>query len=158
MSEQELIKFAADYEAATNVFLAAVSKIQSSDLDKPKQDGWNARQVIHHLADSESQSCARLKRLVAEPGTTIQGYDENLWAVAPQLGYESAPVENSIAVFAAVRAGSLDIVKRLEESDLEKSGVHTEAGQYTIAKWLEGYTNHPKDHGDQLVRALKGLN
>jgi len=49
MSEQELIKFAADYEAATNVFLAAVSKIQSSDLDKPKQDGWNARQVIHHL-------------------------------------------------------------------------------------------------------------
>jgi hypothetical protein len=88
----------------------------------------------------------------------IQGYDENLWAVAPQLGYESAPVENSIAVFAAVRAGSLDIVKRLEEPDLEKSGVHTEAGHYTIAKWLEGYTNHPKDHGDQLVRALKGLN
>ena len=78
--------------------------------------------------------------------------------VSPQLGYESAPVENSIAVFAAVRAGSLDIVKRLEESDLEKSGVHTEAGHYTIAKWLEGYTNHPKDHGDQLVRALKGLN
>ena len=77
--------------------------------------------------------------------------------MAPQLGYESAPVENSIAVFAAVRAGSLDIVKRLEESDLEKSGVHTESGHYTIAIWLEGYTNHPKDHGDQLVRALKGL-
>jgi hypothetical protein len=97
--------------------------------------------------------------LVAEPeGSTIQGYDENLWAVAPQLGYESAPVENSIAVFAAVRAGSLDIVKRLEESDLEKAGVHTEAGHYTIAKWLQGYTNHPTDHGDQLVRALKGLN
>jgi len=36
MSEQELSKFAADYEAATNVFLAAVGKIQSSDLDQPK--------------------------------------------------------------------------------------------------------------------------
>jgi hypothetical protein len=41
MSEQELSKFAADYEAATNVFLTAVNKIQSSDLDKPKQDGRN---------------------------------------------------------------------------------------------------------------------
>ena len=86
----------------------------------------------------------------------IQGYDENLWAVAPQLGYESAPVENSIAIFAAVRAGSLDVIKRLNESDLEKAGVHTEIGQYTIARWLTGYTNHPKDHGDQLVRAVKG--
>ncbi len=86
MSEQELLKFAADYEEATNVFLAAVSKIQSSDLDRPKRDGWNARQVIHHLADSESQSCARLKRLVAEPGTTIQGYDENKWAQSATLG------------------------------------------------------------------------
>jgi hypothetical protein len=65
-------------------------------------------------------------------------------------------VENSIAVFAAVRAGSLDIIKRLQESDLEKSGVHSESGHYTIAKWLEGYSKHPVDHGDQLIRAVKG--
>jgi hypothetical protein len=100
-----------------------------------------------------------LRRLVAEPeGSIIQGYDENLWATAPQLGYESAPVENSIAIFAAVRAGSLDIIKRLQETDLEKSGVHSESGHYTIAKWLEGYSKHPVDHGDQLIRAVKGQN
>jgi hypothetical protein len=98
-----------------------------------------------------------LRRLVAEPeGSIIQGYDENLWATAPQLGYESAPVENSIAVFAAVRASSLDIIKRLNESDLEKAGEHSESGRFTIGMWLAGYTNHPKDHGDQLVRAVKG--
>jgi hypothetical protein len=44
----------------------------------------------------------------------------------------------------------------LSESDLEKSGVHTEAGKYTIDKWLETYSKHPHDHGDQLVRATKG--
>ena len=150
---------AAAYRKSTEEFETLVASIAADQLDTKHPDGWSSRQVIHHLADSEAQSYARLRRLIAEPaGTIIQGYDENLWAVAPQLGYESAPVENSIAVFAAVRAGSLDIVKRLEEPDLEKSGVHTEAGHYTIAKWLEGYTNHPKDHGDQLVRALKGLN
>ena len=63
---------------------------------------------------------------------------------------------NSIAVLAAVRASSLDLIKRLEESDLEKFGEHTEAGKYTIARWLETYTRHPYDHGDQLVRATKG--
>ena len=121
------------------------------------ENGWSARQIIHHLADSEAQSYARLRRLVAEPeGSLIQGYDESLWASCEKLGYESAPVENSIAVFAAVRAGSLDVIKRLEESDLAKSGEHSESGMFSIEKWLIGYTNHPKEHGDQLIRATKG--
>jgi hypothetical protein len=150
---------AAAYESATQYFLNLARGVTKDQLDTKDPEGWSARQIIHHLADSEAQSYSRLRRLVAEPeGSLIQGYDENLWAVAPQLAYEIAPVENSIAVFAAVRAGTLDIVKRLTDSDLERAGVHSEIGQYTIAKWLEGYTNHPKDHGDQLVRALKGLN
>jgi len=101
MSNPEITQYANDYEAATNYFLDAVNKLNPADLDKPKSDGWNARQVIHHLADSESQSCARLKRLVAEPGTAIQGYDENKWAQSATLGYTELPVENSIALFKA---------------------------------------------------------
>ena len=150
---------AAAYESATQFFLNLARGVGKDQLDIKAPEGWSARQIIHHLADSEAQSYARIRRLVAEPeGSIIQGYDENLWAIAPQLGYESAPVENSIAVFAAVRAGSLDIIKRLNEADLEKAGEHSESGRFTIGMWLAGYTNHPKDHGDQLVRALKGQN
>ena len=150
---------AAAYQAATQYFLNLARAVTPDLLDVHAENEWSARQCIHHMADSEAQSYARLRRLVAEPeGSIIQGYDENLWATAPQLGYETAPVENSIAIFAAVRAGSLDIVKRLQESDLEKSGVHSESGHYTVAKWLEGYSKHPVDHGDQLIRAVKGQN
>ena len=150
-------EWAAAYESATQFILNLARGVGKDQLDIKDPEGWSARQIIHHLADSEAQSYARLRRLVAEPeGSIIQGYDENLWATAPQLGYESAPVENSIAVFAAVRAGSLDIIKRLNESDLEKAGEHSESGRFTIGMWLAGYTNHPKDHGDQLVRAVKG--
>jgi hypothetical protein len=109
------------------------------------------------MADSEAQSYARLRRLVAEPeGSIIQGYDEAAWANEPKLAYADGAVENAIAVYAAVRASSLDLVKRLSEEDLEKFGEHTEAGKYTIARWLETYTRHPYDHGDQMVRATKG--
>jgi len=148
---------AAAYESATQFFLNLAGGVTPELLDVRHENGWSARQIIHHLADSEAQSYARLRRLVAEPeGSIIQGYDEGLWASSEKLGYESAPVENSIAVFAAVRAGSLDVIKRLEESDLLKFGEHSESGKFTIEKWLTGYTNHPKDHGDQLVRATKG--
>jgi hypothetical protein len=154
MSLQERI---AVYQSASQYFLNLAVGTPGDLLDVRHENGWSARQVIHHMADSEAQSYARLRRLVAEPeGSMIQGYDESAWAQCEALSYASAPVENSIAVYAAVRASSLDLLKRLSESDLEKSGVHTEAGKYTIDKWLETYSKHPHDHGDQLVRATKG--
>ena len=144
-------QMAIDYENATKVFLDAVASFPTSDLDKPKKDGWNARQIIHHLADSESQSCARLRRLIAEPGTTIQGYDENKWAASETLGYKVLPIEGSLALFKAAREASLQIIKRLTPEQLKNSGTHTESGEYTVQKWLDGYTNHPKDHANQLL-------
>ena len=151
MTHPEIEKLVAEYEAATNLFLEAVKKINLADLDKPKQDGWNARQVIHHLADSESQSCARLKRLIAEPGSIIQGYDENIWAQNTTLGYTVLPIENSLAFYKASRAASLEIVKRLEVAQLSNAGIHTESGAYDLKKWFSSYINHPRDHANQLL-------
>ena len=153
MSHPEIEKLAAEYEAATNLFLEAVKKINLADLDKPKKDGWNARQVIHHLADSESQSCARLKRLVAEPGSTIQGYDENIWAQNTTLGYTVLPIENSLALFKAARNASLETIKRLSVEQLFNAGIHTESGAYDLKKWFSSYINHPRDHAEQLLQS-----
>ena len=148
---------AAAYEAGSQYFLNLARAITPELMDVHAENEWSARQCIHHMADSEAQSYARLRRLVAEPsGSVIQGYDEAAWANEGKLGYADSSVENSIAVYGAVRASSLDLIKRLDESDLEKFGEHTEAGVYTIARWLETYTKHPYDHGDQLVRATKG--
>jgi len=151
MSHPEIDKLVADYEVATTVFLEAFKKVNLADLDKPKKDGWNARQVIHHLADSESQSYARLKRLVAEPGSTIQGYDENIWAQNTTLGYTVLPIENSLALYKASRASSLEIIKRLEIEQLSNAGIHTESGAYDLKKWFSSYINHPRDHANQLL-------
>jgi hypothetical protein len=148
---------AAAYESSTQFFLNLARGVTPELLDVHHENGWSARQIIHHVADSEAQSYVRIRRLVAEPeGSVIQGYDEGVWAECEKLGYKDAPVENSIAVYAAVRAGSLDVLKRLEESDLMKFGEHSESGKFTIEKWLINYTKHPLDHGDQLIRATKG--
>jgi hypothetical protein len=120
----------------------------------PQENGWTARQVIHHVADSEAQSYARLRRLVAEPGTVIQGYDEAAWGENKTLGYGELPIEISMDVFRAVRASSLEILKRLTEKQLENSGVHSETGEYTIGKWLATYIKHPMEHAEQIRSGL----
>ena len=147
-------EIASAYEAATKEFLDIALSVPADKLDDNDGENWSSRQVIHHCADSEAQSYARLRRLVAEPNPVIQGYDENLWAKDQTLGYTELPIENSIAVFTAVRAGSLDIIKRLKPEQLELTGTHTEAGEYSLKRWLETYTRHANNHADQIKQTL----
>jgi len=142
------------YEAATQEFMKIATSVPESTLDVNDGENWSSRQVIHHCADSEAQSYARFRRLLAEPNPVIQGYDENMWAKNPTLGYSDLPIENSIAVFAAVRAASLDLIKRLTLDQLELKGTHTEAGEYSLNRWLETYTRHANDHAEQIKKNL----
>ena len=147
-------ELASAYEAGTREFLQIATSVPAEKLDVNDGENWSSRQVIHHCADSETQSYARLRRLVAEPNPVIQGYDENLWATDATLGYTELPIENSIAVFTAVRAASLDIIKRLKLEQLELVGTHTEAGEYSLKRWLETYTRHANNHAEQIKQNL----
>ena len=138
------------YAQATTEFLSVANELTESQLDASDSGGWSARQVIHHVADSEAQSYARLRRLIAEPGTQIQGYDEASWGENETLGYKDLPIAHSLEVFKAVRASSLEIIKRLTPAQLDNSGTHSESGEYTIKTWLETYISHPLEHAAQI--------
>jgi hypothetical protein len=142
------------YAQATAEFLNVANELTESQLDASHSGGWSARQVIHHVADSEAQSYARLRRLIAEPGTQIQGYDEASWGENETLGYKDLPIAHSLDVFKAVRASSLEIIKRLTPAQLDNSGTHSESGEYTIKTWLETYINHPLEHAAQIKSGL----
>lgn len=150
--------FAETYQAATDYFEKLVKSLKPSDVDTKAPGEWSARQIVHHMADSEAQSYARLRRILAEPeGSIIQGYDESAWAESKNLGYEDLEIANSFAVTISVRNASADLIRRMSLADLEKFGTHTERGKFTINDWLKAYSNHPLDHGAQLERAVKGL-
>ena len=143
-------EFAEKYKKSTDEFLSLVVTINLNDLDKSDSEGWTPRQVIHHMADSEAQSYARLRRLIAEPGTTIQGYDESRWAENHTLGYKTEDITNSLLIIKAVREASYELIKRLNEQELSNSGIHSESGKYSVSDWLNTYTKHPLDHANQI--------
>ena len=149
------LKAAAErYEEATTQFLEVVKELTEVQLDASNNGGWTARQIIHHVADSEAQSYARLRRLIAEPGTQIQGYDETKWGENETLGYKDLPITHSIEVFTAVRRSSLELIKRLKPEVLGNTGVHSESGEYSIKTWLETYISHPLEHAAQIQSGL----
>ena len=146
--------YAEEYKKATAEFLALIETLTATDLDKSDSEGWTPRQVIHHMADSEAQSYARLRRLIAEPGTTIQGYDEGKWAESATLAYSTGEVESALAIFKAVRQSSYELLARLSEDQLNNQGTHTESGSYTVRDWLNSYINHPIDHANQIRKQI----
>lgn len=157
MTPDEMTELIAAYRSGSEQVRQLVAGCSDSELDRRHPEGWSARMVIHHLADSETNSYVRLRRLLAEPlGTTIQGYDEALWASSPVLGYSCVPITHSLAVFLSVRAATSDLLDRISVEDLDRYGVHTESGPYKVSDWLAIYAAHATEHAEQIRRALNG--
>ncbi|HSO28572.1 MAG TPA: DinB family protein [Candidatus Sulfomarinibacteraceae bacterium] len=142
------------YRSAPAELDDAVAGITSAELDRLQASGgWTARQVIHHLADSEAMAYIRLRRLIAEDEPVIHGYDEPEWA--RRLHYDR-PIEASLAVVAAVRAASLQLLEALTPAEWGRTGTHSESGPYSVDRWLSTYAGHTHDHADQIRRARRG--
>ena len=151
----DLASAAEEYARSTQILLDAARLVRTDQLERHAEGGWSPRQILHHVADSETQSYVRLRRLPAEPaGSLIQGYDEAAWAACDALGYRELAVQNSLRVFGTVRSASLDVLGRLDLDDLERYGEHSGAGRYTLAQWLDIYTAHPREHVQQLKEAV----
>lgn len=121
----------------------------------PLPGKWSAAGIVHHLADSEMNSCIRLRKLLTEPFTVIQGYDQDAWALA--LKYDERPIEPALDAFRAARSTNLQILERMTEADWRRHGWHSDAGTYHAERWLEIYAVHAHDHAAQIRRLREAL-
>jgi hypothetical protein len=153
MHADERKELFAIYRDGYQAVIEALDGVGTDDIDLAVPGEWSARQIAHHLADSESISYVRLRKMIAEEHTVIYAYDENVWA--DQHWYQG-PIDQSLAVLKAVRESSLALIESLTEEQWLRCGWHNEAGLYTMDFWLHAYAHHPHDHADQIRRARRG--
>ena len=128
----------------------------ADDLDaRPAPGKWTAREVVHHLADSEMTAAIRLRRLLAADNPAILGYDQDEFA--RRLHYER-PIGASLDAFKASRSTTGEILDCMSEDDWRREGTHNEHGRYTIEKWLEIYSTHAHKHAEQIKAARDSAN
>ncbi len=148
--KQLIDRYKDGYRAVTN----ALEGITDRELDsRPGPGKWSAREIVHHLADSEMTSAIRLRRLIAEDRPTIVAYDEGSYAL--RLHYDRA-IEPSLEAFRAARLSTAQLLEKLSEEEWSREGTHTESGRYTVEGWLEIYAKHAHNHADQIRRARAG--
>jgi uncharacterized protein (TIGR03083 family) len=146
----------AQYREGPGVVEELVGGLSDDDLDRaPAEGGWTAREVVHHLADSEMRSAVRMRQLIAEDDPLIQGYDEADYA--QRLHYASRPTAGSLAALRASRESTAELLDRLGDDEWSRSGTHTESGPgYSVDRWLEIYAAHAHDHAEQIRKAVAG--
>jgi len=133
----------------------AVAGATDAELDaRPEPGKWTAREIVHHLADSEMTSAVRMRNLIATDNVAIVGYDQEVFA--RRLHYDR-PIAASLSAFKAARETTVELLDRLSEADWKREGTHTEHGRYGMDTWLGIYSVHAHNHADQIRRARASL-
>jgi hypothetical protein len=127
---------------------SALEGATDAELDRrPAPGKWTAREIVHHLADSEMTSAIRLRRLLAEDRPVIVGYDQEEFA--RKLHYDR-PIGASLEALKAARATTGAILDRMTDDEWAREGTHTESGRYTVLQWLQIYAEHAHNHAAQI--------
>jgi len=116
---------------------------------------WSAAEIIHHLADSETTSAIRLRKLLVEEQPLIQGYDQD--AYAARLNYNNRDIEPALESLRSARATTAQLLDSMTDEDWQRVGTHSESGAYSTEDWLAIYAAHAHNHASQIGRLREAL-
>jgi hypothetical protein len=142
---EKYLRAFADFEEALLTIPREVWKF------KPEPKEWSIHEVIVHLADSETNSFLRARRLIADPGETLMGYDQDHWA--NNLNYHDQDWKRALEITRLVRESTYALIRSLPEEVWANTATHPEYDDpYTFEQWLEVYANHPYAHREQVLK------
>jgi DinB superfamily len=103
MTSAERVELIDRYKQGYAEVATALAGIAAEELNwKPAKSEWSAREVVHHLADSEMIAAVRLRRMLIADDAQLWRYDPDELAV--RFTYAERPLEAAMALFQSVRA------------------------------------------------------
>ena len=156
MTPEERQPLIAQYKAGFDEVSRNLADFPSNFLTAhPIAGKWSAAEIVHHLADSETLSGQRLRRLLVEDHPLIQGYDQDQFAA--RLRYNERDIVPALEAFRAARATSAQLIDLMTEEDWHREGMHSESGSYSAEDWLKIYAAHAHNHAAQIGRLREAL-
>ncbi|HEX6212876.1 MAG TPA: DinB family protein [Methylomirabilota bacterium] len=134
----------------------AVARARGTRLRRrPQPREWSVVEVLGHLLDGEVALGFRIRKLAAEPGAAIVPWDQERWT--PGLRHRRADPRTLLAAFAALRADTLALVRRLSRAQRRAGGRHPEYGRLRIDQLLHHWAEHDLIHLEQIRSTLGAL-
>jgi hypothetical protein len=156
MTSQERQALIAKYKEGYNEVTRSLEGFPPDLLTAhPIEGKWSAAEIVHHLADSETTSGLRLRKLLVEDHPVIQGYDQDDYA--NRLNYNNREMGPALDAFRSARATAAQLFEFMSDEDWQREGTHSESGAYTAQDWLTIYAAHAHNHAAQIRRLREAL-
>ena len=137
------------YGAAHTALINALERFPKEMWQfRPAADRWTIHEIIVHITDSEANSYVRCRRLLAEPGSAVLGYDE--WGWAKALDYHAQSTAEALELFKWLRRKSYTLIKDQPDTVWANTVNHSEGGRMTMDEWLDIYDRHVPEHIAQM--------
>jgi hypothetical protein len=115
--------------------------------------GWTIRQVVHHLADSHMNAFIRMKLLLTEEHPMLKPYDQDAWAKTADVS--AVDPERSVDILRALHERWGVLLDTIPEDAWERTGLHPERGEISLARVLAIYAEHGRKHVEQITGLRK---
>ena len=156
MTPEERSSLIAKYVAGYDEVMKALDGFPTESLSAhPIPGKWSAREIVHHLGDSETTAALRLRKLLVEDNPVIEGYDQDQFAI--KLRYNERDMTPALEAMRAARATTRQVLNVMTEEEWKRAGVHSESGPYSVEKWLTIYADHAHNHASQIERLKQAL-
>lgn len=142
--EERIAQYCDGYRVVAEVLL----RITPEELDaRPGPGQWTVREIIHHLADSEMIAAVRLRWILAVDQPTIEAYDQDQFV--RRLHY-NRDYQASLELFKAVRTSTAELLGLLSAEEWQRHARHSQAGGFSVERWLDVYAPHADKHARQI--------
>jgi hypothetical protein len=156
MTPEERNALIKQYASGYDEVMNALNNFPADSLGAhPIPGKWSAREIVHHLGDSETTSAVRIRRLLCEEQPLIHGYDQDEFA--KRLRYNDRDMAPALEAFRSARATTAQLLPLMSEEDWQRAGTHTENGRYSAEDWLRIYADHAHNHAAQIRRLREAL-
>lgn len=149
LSYQAGADFLALQAEAPNKLAFLIAGLSAVELaHRPAPEKWSIQEIVAHLADDELVGGYRLRMILSSPGTTIEAFDQDIWA---QTGrYDKIDVRLSLEIFRLLRESNLRLLRSLSAEEWNLFGVHAERGVESIRDIAMYFAGHDINHFKQI--------
>lgn len=119
------------------------------------EDGtWTVKDLLGHLADGERGNLGQAKRLVAGEQTVPLDFDLDRWNRGAVRRAADTSLAELMRVISDSYSTALDFLESLDDSDLDKVGLHSSGEMLTTEGFLRRMVDHRLEHVTDIQAAL----
>lgn len=155
ISESQILEWIETIENLPETLTNLTKDLSVDQLNLPyRPEGWNIKQVVHHLADSHMNCMIRFKWTLTEDTPTIKAYHEDRWAKLKDDNDNN--LNHTYFLIKGLHAKLGTLLRSLTKEDLKREFIHPEHGRHiSLEETIGIYAWHSKHHVAHIEQALK---